>query len=97
MNGAANVDLVASTVKGKECVLSINSDQFAYADPTRSFIFNLVSSTLSVAVLSIDGPGKTSLVGVTDFKDVLAGAGTPIRTSGYLNPSKIIIDAYLVL
>ena len=49
-------------------------------DGIHSFIFNLVSSTLSVAVLSIDGPGQTSLVGVTDFKDVLANAGTPIRT-----------------
>lgn len=47
-------------------------------DFRRSFIFTLLTNTLGVAVLSIDGPGKTSLVGVTDLKDVLAEAGAPI-------------------
>ncbi|KZV70760.1 hypothetical protein PENSPDRAFT_734510 [Peniophora sp. CONT] len=61
VEGSANVDLVASTVGG------------------RDFIFTLLTNTLGVAVLSIDGPGKTSLVGVTDLKDVLAEAGAPIK------------------
>ena len=80
VEGSANVDLVASNVNGKECVqyssLCISGTNSRY-----SFIFTLLTNTLGVAVLSIDGPGQTSLVGVTDLKDVLADAGAPIRTS----------------
>ncbi|VDC03899.1 unnamed protein product [Peniophora sp. CBMAI 1063] len=58
---------------------SANVDLVAANVKGNNFIFTLLTNTLGVAVLSIDGPGQTSLVGVTDLKDVLADAGAPIR------------------
>ncbi|VDC03898.1 unnamed protein product [Peniophora sp. CBMAI 1063] len=65
-------DKLKPSIIGTHPVLNggANIDLVAATANGKDFIFNLVGSTLDIAVLSIDGPGQTSLIGATNFGNV---------------------------